>query len=166
MPPCTWRERNRRAQAAQRLGVVAGTRIFHTLIVHYENGVALQCEDRYVNPECAPDYLSVGFHPGDANALSARRGAVVGSALFRAGRVAGRAKPNCWAQTSDPASSSPAVPVTVAYRSPGATGTRRGTIRSKAFQAMSWRVVRLIAQHPGVAQWRWRDARAAGVAER
>ena len=29
--------------------------------MHYENGVALQCEDRYVNPECAPDYLSVDF---------------------------------------------------------------------------------------------------------
>lgn len=55
------REEQAGAQAAQRLGVVAGTRIFHTLIVHYENGVALQCEDRYVNPECAPDYLSVDF---------------------------------------------------------------------------------------------------------
>ena len=46
---------------AQRLGVAAGARVFHTLIVHHENGVPLQCEDRYVNPECAPDYLSVDF---------------------------------------------------------------------------------------------------------
>ena len=46
---------------AQRLGVAAGVRVFHTLIVHYENGVPLQCEDRYVNPACAPDYLSVDF---------------------------------------------------------------------------------------------------------
>jgi GntR family histidine utilization transcriptional repressor len=29
--------------------------------VHTENGVPLQCEDRYVNPACAPDYLSVDF---------------------------------------------------------------------------------------------------------
>ena len=49
------------ANVAQRLGVAAGARVFHTLIVHYENGVPLQCEDRYVNPECAPDYLSVDF---------------------------------------------------------------------------------------------------------
>ena len=49
------------AIVAQRLGVAVGARVFHTLIVHHENGVPLQCEDRYVNPECAPDYLSVDF---------------------------------------------------------------------------------------------------------
>jgi GntR family transcriptional regulator, histidine utilization repressor len=49
------------ATAAQRLGVDLNAPVFHTVIVHYENGVALQCEDRYVNPECAPDYLSVDF---------------------------------------------------------------------------------------------------------
>ena len=47
--------------AAQRLGVASGVRVFHTLIVHHENGVALQCEDRYVNPACAPNYLSCDF---------------------------------------------------------------------------------------------------------
>jgi len=41
------------ALAAQ-LGVAAGSAVFHTLIVHFENGVPLQCEDRYVNPACAP----------------------------------------------------------------------------------------------------------------
>ena len=46
---------------AQRLGLAAGAPVFHTLIVHYENGVALQCEDRYVNPACAPDYLQTDF---------------------------------------------------------------------------------------------------------
>ena len=49
------------AAAALRLGVGLNAPVFHTVIVHYENGVALQCEDRYVNPECAPDYLSVDF---------------------------------------------------------------------------------------------------------
>jgi GntR family transcriptional regulator, histidine utilization repressor len=49
------------AVVAHRLGVATGARVFHTLIVHHENGVPLQCEDRYVNPECAPDYLSVDF---------------------------------------------------------------------------------------------------------
>jgi GntR family transcriptional regulator, histidine utilization repressor len=46
---------------AQRLGLPAGAWVFHTLIVHMENGVPLQCEDRYVNPACAPEYLSVDF---------------------------------------------------------------------------------------------------------
>ncbi|MCC7328367.1 MAG: histidine utilization repressor [Burkholderiales bacterium] len=46
---------------AQCLGLDAEAPIFHTLIVHHENGVPLQCEDRYVNPACAPDYLSVDF---------------------------------------------------------------------------------------------------------
>ena len=35
--------------------------MFHTLIVHFENKQALQCEDRYVNPACAPDYLKTDF---------------------------------------------------------------------------------------------------------
>jgi GntR family transcriptional regulator, histidine utilization repressor len=53
-------ERATAALAAQ-LGVAAGSRVFHTLIVHLENGAALQCEDRYVNPACAPDYLEQDF---------------------------------------------------------------------------------------------------------
>jgi GntR family histidine utilization transcriptional repressor len=47
---------------AQQLGLPLGAPVFHTLIVHSENGVPLQCEDRYVNPACAPDYLSVDFN--------------------------------------------------------------------------------------------------------
>ena len=46
---------------AQRLGLARGAPVFHTLIVHLEDGVPLQCEDRYVNPACAPDYLDVDF---------------------------------------------------------------------------------------------------------
>ena len=55
------KEETASAAVAQRLGVAAGAQVFHTLIVHHENGVPLQCEDRYVNPACAPDYLSVDF---------------------------------------------------------------------------------------------------------
>jgi GntR family transcriptional regulator, histidine utilization repressor len=40
---------------------VAGAPVFHTLIVHLCNGAPLQCEDRYVNPACAPGYLDVDF---------------------------------------------------------------------------------------------------------
>lgn len=46
---------------AERLKLKPGARVFHTLIVHRCNGVPLQCEDRYVNPACAPDFLSVDF---------------------------------------------------------------------------------------------------------
>lgn len=55
------REERATPALAQQLGLASGARVFHTLIVHYDNGVALQCEDRYVNPACAPDYLKVDF---------------------------------------------------------------------------------------------------------
>ena len=48
------------ALAAQ-LGLAPGDTVFHTVITHLENGVPLQCEDRYVNPACAPDYLAQDF---------------------------------------------------------------------------------------------------------
>lgn len=46
---------------AQQLGLAEGAPVFHTLIVHFDNGVALQCEDRYVNPAAAPDYLAQDY---------------------------------------------------------------------------------------------------------
>ncbi len=55
------REERAPAALAQQLGLAPGAAVFHTLIVHAEDGMPLQCEDRYVNPACAPDYLSVDF---------------------------------------------------------------------------------------------------------
>ena len=55
------REERAGAALAQRLGLKEGAPVFHSLIVHQENGVPLQCEDRYVNPAWAPDYLSIDF---------------------------------------------------------------------------------------------------------
>lgn len=49
------------AALAAQLGLAAGGTVFHTLIVHLENGVSLQCEDRYVNPAAAPAYLQADF---------------------------------------------------------------------------------------------------------
>lgn len=46
---------------AAQLGVAPGAEVFHTIIVHHENGLPLQCEDRYVNPACAPGYLEADF---------------------------------------------------------------------------------------------------------
>ena len=56
------RQQERAAPAlARQLGLEPGDAVFHTLIVHYDNGVPLQCEDRYVNPAWAPEYLQVDF---------------------------------------------------------------------------------------------------------
>ncbi|WP_088286286.1 histidine utilization repressor [Ideonella sp. A 288] len=49
------------AALAGQLGLAPGAEVFHTLIVHHEDGLPLQCEDRYVNPACAPGYLGVDF---------------------------------------------------------------------------------------------------------
>ena len=49
------------APLAAQLGINPGSKVFHTLIVHFENGTPLQCEDRYVNPASAPRYLDNNF---------------------------------------------------------------------------------------------------------
>ncbi len=49
------------AGLAAQLGIAAGGAVFHTLIVHHEEGVPLQCEDRYVNPAVAPGFLDTDF---------------------------------------------------------------------------------------------------------
>ena len=41
--------------------LAAGAPLFHSVIVHFENEVPIQVEDRWVNPACAPDYLSQNF---------------------------------------------------------------------------------------------------------
>ncbi|MBP0635872.1 histidine utilization repressor [Cupriavidus sp. AcVe19-6a] len=52
-----------RAGAAQAvaLDVPLEQRVFHSVIVHYEDDVAIQLEDRYVNALVAPDYLEQDF---------------------------------------------------------------------------------------------------------
>ena len=49
------------AEQAAVFGLKPGAMLFHSVIVHCENGVAIQCEDRLVNPACAPDYLGLDF---------------------------------------------------------------------------------------------------------
>ncbi len=39
----------------------AGDPVFHSLILHFENDVPIQVEDRFVNPAAAPDYLREDF---------------------------------------------------------------------------------------------------------
>lgn len=55
-------DREKASQAmAQSLGLRAGGAVFHSLLVHMENGIAIQYEDRFVNPAAAPDYLKSDF---------------------------------------------------------------------------------------------------------
>src|SRR3546814_8070202 len=42
-------------------GLLRGYAVFHSLIVHREDGQPVQLEDRWVNPAAAPDYLSQDF---------------------------------------------------------------------------------------------------------
>ena len=46
---------------AESLGLRKGSRVFHSVLVHLENGVPIQYEDRYVNPQAAPGYLQTDF---------------------------------------------------------------------------------------------------------
>lgn len=41
--------------------VKAGHTLFHSVIVHFENEIPIQVEDRWVNPEVAPDYMEQDF---------------------------------------------------------------------------------------------------------
>lgn len=49
------------------LGVAANSLVFHTKIVHMENGLAIQFEDRLVNPALAPQYIEQDFTQTTAN---------------------------------------------------------------------------------------------------
>ena len=46
---------------ASALDLEIGAPVFHSLIVHSEDDVPIQIEDRYVNPAAAPDYLAQDF---------------------------------------------------------------------------------------------------------
>ena len=47
---------------------LAGDRaLFHSSVVHFENDVPIQLEDRYVNPTLAPDYMQLDFSQSTAN---------------------------------------------------------------------------------------------------
>jgi len=55
-------ERSKAADLLGRqFGLAPDQALFHSLIVHFENGVPIQVEDRWVNPACAPDYMAQDF---------------------------------------------------------------------------------------------------------
>lgn len=47
---------------ALQFALAPGAPLFHSLIVHDENGQPIQVEDRWVNPACAPAYLEQDFN--------------------------------------------------------------------------------------------------------
>ena len=49
------------AALAQAFKLPADTEVFHSVLVHFEDGVAIQLEDRHVNPAAAPDYQQADF---------------------------------------------------------------------------------------------------------
>ena len=49
------------ADLARSLGLAVGDKVFHTILIHLENDVPIQYEDRYVNPAAAPEYLQIDF---------------------------------------------------------------------------------------------------------
>lgn len=46
---------------ALRLGIPAQSRVFHSLIMHLENQIPIQLEQRYVSAQLLPDYLQQDF---------------------------------------------------------------------------------------------------------
>lgn len=49
------------ADISLKMGIGASGKIFHSIMVHRDRGVAIQLADRYVNPAVAPDYLRQDF---------------------------------------------------------------------------------------------------------
>ncbi len=48
-------------ELAESFNLRVGTGLFHSLIVHLDNGLPIQLEDRFVNPAIAPGYLDWNF---------------------------------------------------------------------------------------------------------
>lgn len=49
------------SKVAQQLGVAVGDDVFHSTIVHFEDNLPVQLEQRFVNPQVIPDYLKQDF---------------------------------------------------------------------------------------------------------
>lgn len=56
----------------RRFGLQADEVLFHSVVVHFENELPIQVEDRHVNPGVAPDYLAQDFSSLTPNAYLMR----------------------------------------------------------------------------------------------
>lgn len=57
-----------KSRLASDFKVAQGTELFHSIIVHFESGLPIQVEDRWVNPLVAPDYMQLDFSSTTPNA--------------------------------------------------------------------------------------------------
>lgn len=64
---------------ADSLGIEIGASVFHTIIVHFENDMPIQLEDRFVNPDAVPAYLEQDFLTLTPNAYLTRIAPITGS---------------------------------------------------------------------------------------
>ncbi|WIO74645.1 histidine utilization repressor [Porticoccaceae bacterium LTM1] len=46
---------------AERMEVKPGTEVFHIVMLHFQNDVPIQLEERWVNPSMAPEFLTADF---------------------------------------------------------------------------------------------------------
>ena len=78
-------------EVADALELPIGAAVFHSLIVHSENGVPVQIEDRFVHPEAAPEYLAQDFSTLTPNAYLTAAAPLSGSE-----HVVEAAMPQAW----------------------------------------------------------------------
>jgi GntR family histidine utilization transcriptional repressor len=57
---------------AEELELTAGTKVFHSMVVHFEDELPIQLEDRFVRPDRAPDYLEQDFTRDTPNTYLSR----------------------------------------------------------------------------------------------
>src|SRR5690606_5617037 len=69
-------------ELAEALEIKVGNLSFHTIIVHHEDDVPIQIEDRFVNPEIAPDYLEQDFTIVTPNAFLTRVAPIIRTEQF------------------------------------------------------------------------------------
>lgn len=46
---------------ARQFGIAPDQPLFHSVVVHFEDELPIQVEDRHVNPQVAPDYMTLDF---------------------------------------------------------------------------------------------------------
>ncbi|MBB3166173.1 MULTISPECIES: histidine utilization repressor [Rhizobium] len=78
-------------EIADALELAIGAAVFHSLIVHSEDGVPVQIEDRFVHPEAAPEYLAQDFTSLTPNAYLTAAAPLSGSE-----HVVEAAMPQAW----------------------------------------------------------------------
>lgn len=78
------------AEQARAFGMQRGDTLFHSVIVHRENGVPIQVEDRLVNPQVAPHYLAQDFAVHTPNAYLSMVAPLIGAHYAVEARLPGR----------------------------------------------------------------------------